>query len=66
MPNGYSEAMHIITKVYKPPFAKLISQGHLSVIFVTDIPLQGNTYSSCCENVNYTVNLLQSLGFLIH
>ena len=45
MPNGYSEAMHIFTKVYKPPFAKLINQGHLSVTFVSDIHLQGNTYS---------------------
>ena len=36
MPNGYSEAMRIFTKILKPPFSALRKQGLLSVTFVDD------------------------------
>ena len=49
MPNGYSEAMRVFTKVLKPPFAYLRTQGHLSVVYVDDTYLQGDTYSQCQE-----------------
>ena len=66
MPNADSEAMRIFTKIPKPPFAKLKNQGHLSVTFVHNSYLYGNTHSQCCENLSDTVTLLQSLGFTIH
>ena len=66
VPYGYSEAMRIFTKNPKPLFVKLRNQGHLSVPFVDDSYLKGNTYSQCCENVNGSVNLLQSLEFSLH
>ena len=62
MPSGYSEAM----KVFKPPFSILRSHGYLYVIFSDDSHLQGNTFSTCEDNANTTVDVLQFLGFTIH
>ena len=66
MPNGYSDAMRVFTKMLKPPLATLRKQGVISVIFVDDSYLQGSTSGECLENVHKTVNLLVSLGFTIH
>ena len=49
MPNGYSDAMHIITKILKPPFKVLREEGHLSVVYVDDVYLQGDTRAECCK-----------------
>ena len=65
MLNGYSEAMRVFTKLLKPPFSILRSHGYLSVVFVDDSYLQEHTFSTCEDNVNGTVDLLQSLGFTI-
>ena len=64
MPNGYSDAMRIFTKILKP-FKVLREQGHLSVVYVDDVYLQGDTRAECCENILDTLNLLLSLGFTI-
>ena len=66
MPNGCNEAMRVFTKLLKPPFSILTSHGYLSVVFVDDSYLEGHTFSTCEDNVNATVELLQSLGFTIH
>ena len=66
MPNGYSEAVRVFTKLLKPPFSILRSHGYLSVVFVDDSYLQGHTSSTCEDNGNATVDLLQFLGFTIH
>ena len=65
MPNGYSDAMHIFTKILKPPFKVLRDEGHLSVVYVDDVYLQGDTRAECCEKILDTLNLLLSLGFTI-
>ena len=44
MPNGYGPAMRAFSKVLKPPFAVLRENGQLSVVFVDDIYLQGDTF----------------------
>ena len=62
MPNGYSEVMRIFTKIKKPPFEKLRSQGHLSVTFVDDSYLQGKSL----QNIRDTGKLLEALRFTIH
>ena len=36
MPNGNGPAMRAFTKLMKPPFSFLRSEGHLSVIYVGD------------------------------
>ena len=66
MPNGYGPAMRIFTKMLKPPFSVLRSLGYLSVVYVDDTYLQGDTWSDCKNNVIHTVQLLRSLGFTIH
>ena len=66
MPNGYSDAMRIFTKMLKPVFGYLRKQGHLSVVFVDDSNLQADTEQECIKNINATVNILTMLGFTIH
>ena len=66
MPNGCSEAMRIFTKILKPPFSVLLKQGLLSVTFVDDSYLQNATKEQFHQNVNAAINLLTSLGFIIH
>ena len=43
MPNGYSDAMLIFTKMLKPVSGCLRKQGHLSIVFVDDSYLQADT-----------------------
>ena len=50
----------------KPVYATLRSQGYLSTSFTDDSYLQGSTLEECTENVAKTVELLDSLGFIIH
>ena len=66
VPNEYSEAMRIFTKMVRPLLGYLRQEGYLLVIFVDDSYLQGNTESECLENFEVTVNLLIKLGFKIH
>ena len=66
LPNGYAQAPLIFTKLLRLPFGFLRSQGHLSVIYMDDIYLQGDSVSACQRNVDDTVSLLQTLGFNIN
>ena len=65
MPNRYSDAMRLFTKVLKPAFFYLRKVGYLSVVYVDDSYLQGETFEECLQNITETVKLLQSLGFTI-
>ena len=58
--------MRVFIKLLKPPFSILRTHGYLSVVFVDDSYLQGHTFSTCKDNVNATVDLLQFLRFTIH
>ena len=52
MSNGYGPAMRKFTKISNVPFGHLRSQGHNSVVYVTDSYLQGDiTYQSCHTNI---------------
>ena len=66
MPNGYSDAMRVFTKVLKPAFSYLREIGYLSVAYVDDSCLQGETFEECLQNITETIRLLQPLGFTIH
>ena len=58
---------YAFTKVSKVPFSHLRSNGFIvSVVFVDDSHLQGNTYKACLHTIENTVELLQNLGFTIH
>ena len=64
MLNGYSAAMRIFAKYLKPVYANLRQKGHLSVVFVDDSYLKGET--ECLEAVEAAIALLEYLGFTIH
>jgi len=66
LPNGYGPAMRIFTKITKVPFSFLREQGFLSVVYVDDSLLIGDTYEECVDNIRETVTLLRELGFTIH
>ena len=58
--------MRVFTKVLKPTFSNLREIGYVSVVYVDDSYLQGETFEECLQNITETVRLLQSLGFTIH
>ena len=66
LPNGYAQAPLIFTKLLRLPFGYLRSQGHLSVVYMDDTYLQGDSNSSCQSNIANTVSVLQALGFTIN
>ena len=66
LPNGFAPAVWGFTKVMSPPFKHLRSKGHLSVKYLDDSLLIGETARICLNNVTDTVDLLRSLGFTIH
>lgn len=66
MPFGLSIAPYIFTKIFKPIMNHLRSLGFLSVLYLDDILLFGKNKQDCYNNVNYTIQLLTSLGFLIN
>ena len=51
MPNGFSEAMRIFTKMLKPLFTTLQKKGHFSITFIDDSYFQGNTKAQCQEKI---------------
>ena len=65
MPNGYRPAMRAFTKLMRPPFSFLRSEGYLSVIYIDDCYLQSVSFTKCAENVIRTIDLLENLGFYI-
>ena len=62
----YLMDMRVFTTLLKPPFSILRSHGYVSVVFFDNSYHQGRTFSTCEDNVNVTVDLLQSLGFTNH
>ena len=65
MPNGYARAPLLFTKLLRQPFGFLRKQGLLSVIYLDDSYLQGDSYSSCLHNITTTTSLMIALGFKI-
>ena len=66
LPNGLARSPRLSTKIMKPVFGHLRSLGYLSVIYIDDTYLQGQTYEECCNNVQSTSNLISELGFCIN
>lgn len=66
MPNGYLDAMRIFTKILKPIFASLREHNYVSIIYVDDTLLYGDTFEECLRNVKATLHMLRELGFVIH
>lgn len=66
LPNGLACCPRFFTKLLKPIYACLRSQGFLSAAFVDDCYLQGCSVDDCQNNIDNTVNLFESLGFVVH
>ena len=64
--NGFSPAVSVFTKVLTPPFKYLRSKGHLSVKYIDDFLLLGETFEICFKNVRAIVTLSWELVFTIH
>ena len=63
MPNGYSQAPYIFTKILKVQFAYLRKNGHSSVVYIDDTYLQGDFPEHCEEYSQYSKITLGSQIF---
>jgi hypothetical protein len=50
----------------KPVYANLRGRGFLSASFIDDCYLREQSYEECIGNINATIHLFQSLGFVVH
>lgn len=65
-PNGLSQAPRNFTKLTKPIYGNLHSNGHISTGFLDDSLLIGRTKQMCTQNIKDTVNAFDRLGFVVH
>lgn len=65
IPFGLCTAPFVFTKTLKPVVATLRSRGFLSVIYLDDFFLMARSLTACKENLNQSICLLESLGFVI-
>ena len=66
LPNGLSSAPRWFTKLLKPVFSNLRSQGYVSIYYLDDTWLMGKTENECYSNVVSTLKILTDAGFLIN
>ena len=66
LPNGLSSAPKIFTKMLKPVYSALHNQGYVSVGYIDDSYLQGDSITECQQNVLCTTSLFTKLGFYVH
>ena len=66
LPNGYSAAPRVFTKIMKPIFSTLRSEGFLSVFYLDDSLLVANSFEECERNIQRTEELLMETGFVIN
>ena len=66
LPNGLASAPRYFTKLLKLEYSTLRSQGYLNVGYIDDSYLQGDSKTECRSNILITLNLFESLGFLIN
>ena len=65
-PNGLASAPRLFTKLLKPAYSHLRSQGLVSVAYIDDCYLQGLSYEDCLANVEITKQFFSDLGFIVH
>lgn len=66
LPFGLSSAPYVFTKIMKPVVSYLRKLGYLSVVYLDDWAIIGNTKEDCYKNIQATRDLLQKLGFIIN
>ena len=65
MPQGLASAPRLFTKLLRPVFAHLRSQGFESCAYLDDSDLQSQSKEHCAANISATKSLLFHLGFTI-
>ena len=65
LPNGLCSGPRKFTKLLKGPLASLREIGHVISEYIDDIFNLSMTYQECQPNIADTINLLDSLGFII-
>ena len=63
--NGLCCGPRKFAKLMKPPIAILRLYGHIISIYIDDLINVGLTFDECVENVIGSIELLNSLGFII-
>lgn len=66
LPFGLNTAPYVFTKVMKAVVGFLRNSGFLSVIYLDDLLLLGDTYKDCLDNINTLIKLLKDLGFILN
>ena len=67
LPNGLALAPRYFTKLLKPVYSTLRSQGYLNAVgYIDDSYLQGDSKTERRSNILTTLNLFESLEFLIN
>jgi len=66
LPFGLSIAPFIFAKLTKPIVSILRKNGNVSVVYLDDFWLCGESYQLCHQNVTETIKLLSYLGFVIN
>ena len=63
---GLGASPGVFTKILKPIFATLRAKGFISTAYFDDSCLQGSTFKECKNNIETTVNLMDTLGLTVH
>lgn len=66
VPFGLDVAPLLFTKIMKPVVSFQRRRGFSSVIYLDDKLVLGQTYQKCLQNVQETIKLLESLGFIVN
>lgn len=66
LPFGLSSSPRIFTKLLKPVYSTLRNQGHVNVGYIDDSFLEGETKPECKNNIDASIELFMSLGFMIN
>ena len=66
LPNGLSSGPRKFTKLLKPPLATLRRDKDVVSAYIDDLIRIARNYKMCSNNVFSVVNLLDSLGFVVH
>ena len=66
LPNGYSDAPRVFTKLLKPVFAQIRRLGHNVVGYIDDLYIQAPSEQACRDAVETAAHILRQCGFLIH
>lgn len=66
LPFGLNTAPYVFTKLLKPVFSYLRHRGFISVVYLDDVWIFGDTNQDCLANLSETRRILEKLGFIIN